>query len=248
MAFLHCDVKSKELDMQTSLCVVLPDEGEIAKAPVVYLLHGLSDNCSCWQRYTGVENYARDHGAVVVMPEVQRSFYADMAQGLRYFSYVHDELPALCAHLFGVSNDPAKTYVMGLSMGGYGALKCALTTPERYAGCAAFSAVADLAAALASPDHTDAFRGEAAAIFGTGALPAEDDLYALLAACEAKGKKLPIFQACGEQDFLFEMNEKLHDRFEQGGWAPAWRSWPGIHDWYFWDAAVRQALDYFLGK
>ena len=247
MAFLRCDVMSKELEMQTSLCVVLPDEGALKDAPVVYLLHGLSDNCSCWQRYTAAENYAREYGAVLVMPEVQRSFYTDMAQGLRYFSYVHDELPALCARMFGVTNDPAKTYVMGLSMGGYGALKCALTSPERYAGCAAFSAVTDLRAAMADPGHDEHFMREMTAVFG-GPLPEKDDIFLLAKDCAAHKKALPLFLACGEQDALYPVNEKLRDTLRRAEWPLEWRSWAGIHDWYFWNEALRQALAYFLGK
>ena len=102
MAHLRCDMTSESLGMNTSLEVILPDKGKLKDAPVVYLLHGLSDNCSGWSRYTAVERYARDCGAAVVMPEVQRSFYTDMALGPRYFTYVSQELPRLCARFFGL--------------------------------------------------------------------------------------------------------------------------------------------------
>ena len=130
MAFLNCEVFSKTLNMATALRVILPDEGELGAANTVYLLHGLSDNSSGWTRYTAVEQYARERGLAVVMPEVQRSFYADMAAGLDYFGYVAVELPAMCERMFGLPHERTKRYVMGLSMGGYGALKCALTYPR----------------------------------------------------------------------------------------------------------------------
>lgn len=85
-------------------------------------------------------------GAALVIPEVQRSFYIDGAYGLNYFTYVSQELPAACHRMFGLSLEREKNYVMGLSMGGFGALKCALTYPERYAGCGSFSGVTDLKA------------------------------------------------------------------------------------------------------
>lgn len=144
MAFLNCEVFSKTLNMATALRVILPDEGELGAANTVYLLHGLSDNSSGWTRYTAVEQYARERGLAVVMPEVQRSFYADMAAGLDYFGYVAVELPAMCERMFGLPHERTKRYVMGLSMGGYGALKCALTYPERYAGVGSFSGVVDI--------------------------------------------------------------------------------------------------------
>ena len=81
MAFLTCEVFSKTLNMATALRVILPDEGELGAADTVYLLHGLSDNSSGWTRYTAVEQFARERGLAVVMPEVQRSCYADMAAG-----------------------------------------------------------------------------------------------------------------------------------------------------------------------
>ena len=126
MAFLNCEVFSKTLNMATALRVILPDEGELGAANTVYLLHGLSDNSSGWTRYTAVEQYARERGLAVVMPEVQRSFYADMAAGLDYFGYVAVELPAMCERMFGLPHERTKRYVMGLSMGGYGALKLSL--------------------------------------------------------------------------------------------------------------------------
>lgn len=46
MAFFRCDVMSESLGMATSVLVTMPDTGDLAAAPVVYLLHGLTDNCT----------------------------------------------------------------------------------------------------------------------------------------------------------------------------------------------------------
>ena len=81
MAFFRCDVMSESLGMATSVLVTMPDTGNLAAAPVVYLLHGLTDNCTGWLRYTQAEHLARTHGAILIVPEVQRSFYTDMACG-----------------------------------------------------------------------------------------------------------------------------------------------------------------------
>lgn len=245
MAHLRCDIKSQALDMATSLEVILPDEGKLKDAPVVYLLHGLSDNCSGWSRYTAVERYARDRGAAVVMPEVQRSFYTDMALGLDYFSYISRELPKLCAHYFGLSTLREQSYIMGLSMGGYGALKCALTYPGRYAGCASFSAVTDIRRrAEQCPDSRG--RGEFQAIFGPeGKAPAKASLFDLL---DRRGaEKLPkFFVTCGEQDGLYEENCRFVRALEEKGAAVDFRHWPGDHSWDLWDRSVEMAMDLFL--
>lgn len=179
MAFLNCEVFSKTLNMATALRVILPDEGELGAADTVYLLHGLSDNSSGWTRYTAVEQFARERGLAVVMPEVQRSFYADMAAGLDYFSYVAVELPAMCERMFGLPDERAKRYVMGLSMGGYGALKCVLTYPERYAGAGSFSGVVDIRRPVYSVNTPERAR-ERGAIFGAdGPEGTKNDLYRL---------------------------------------------------------------------
>ena len=179
MAFLRCDYHSTLLDMSTSFIASLPDSVYLDKAPVLYLLHGLSDNCTGWSRYTRVDRYAYDHQVAVIMPEVQRSFYTDMAMGMEYFSYITEELPAFCRHTFGLSRERELNYVAGLSMGGYGALKCALKRPESYAACAAFSSVTDYPGRAARADERE--RREIRAIVGPdGIVPEDVDLFAIL--------------------------------------------------------------------
>ena len=144
MAFLRCEIASESLRMATAVDVILPDKGDLSEVKTLYLLHGLTDDCTGWTRYTAVERYARERGLAVVLPEVQRSFYTDMAYGLPYFTYVSEELPAVCRRMFGLGAAREQNYIFGLSMGGYGAMKCALTYPGRYAGAASFSGVCDL--------------------------------------------------------------------------------------------------------
>lgn len=244
MAHLRCDVKSEALGMNTSLEVVLPDAGRLKDAPVIYLLHGLSDNCTGWTRYTAIERYARDKGAAVIMPEVQRSFYADMALGPNYFTYVSKELPQLCAHFFGLSARREKNYIMGLSMGGYGALRCALANPKQYAGCASFSAVTEMDSRAARADEQ--FGKELQAIFGVDRrVPPEASLQALLA--KRKAFQLPeFFITCGEQDALYPENCRFAEALEKKGAAVNFSHWPGEHTWDLWDKSVELAIKAFL--
>lgn len=243
MAHLRCDFRSDAMDMITSMTVVLPEGVKQSDIRVVYLLHGLADNCSGWSRYTSVERYAREHNVALVIPEVQRSFYADMDQGIPYFTYIHDELPKICRNFFGFSEQREKNYIMGLSMGGYGAMKCALNTPERYAGVATFSAVADMAEFIQTLGNN---KKQFQAIFGQDlALPESCDLVAM--AKKAEIADLPrIYMACGEQDGLFDANVRLSGIFQQRGADIRFEHWEGIHNWVFWDAAVCKAMDHLL--
>lgn len=234
--------------MNTSMTVVLPDYGtgvSPAEAKVIYVFHGLADHCTGWSRYTSVERYAREYNAALVIPEVQRSFYADMTNGLPYFTFIHDELPQICRNFFGFSAQREKNYLMGLSMGGYGALKCALTTPERYAGVATYSAVADLAAFLVSQkDNQSQFK----AIFGADlSLPEHSDLLRLAEQC--RGSALPrLYLACGEQDDLdlCPANRRLSQLLARRGADVTFESWEGKHNWDFWDPAAKRGMAHIL--
>lgn len=245
MAHLRCDFRSEALDMNTSMTVVLPEGVSLSSVPVIYLFHGLCDNCSGWSRYTSVERYARKYNAALMIPEVQRSFYTDMAFGLSYYTFIHDELPQLCRRFFSLPSERAYNYVMGLSMGGYAALKCALHTPERYAGCATFSAVTDIRQRVISSEGRA--RLEFEAIFGNPAgIPESCDLFAM--AGKADAALLPRFYtAVGEQDELYGQNERFVSLMQEKGADIRYEHWAGIHNWDFWDTAVCRALDYMLG-
>jgi putative tributyrin esterase len=247
MSLMRCDWMSEALRMETSALVALPEDRPLADAPVVYLLHGLTDNCTGWQRYSQAELFARQYGAALVMPEVQRSFYTDMASGPKYFTYIHDELPEMCQRFFRLENRPEHTYVMGLSMGGYGAMKCAFTTPERYAGCAAFSSVADIRSVLGADTLRMNDNREIEAMFGPDGIPPEDDLFILAERCAERGTMPRLFMACGGQDMLYEVNCRLRDALQEKKWPLEWRTWSGVHSWDFWNEALKQALAYYLG-
>ena len=245
MAHIRCDFRSEALDMNTSMTVVLPDGVELSSVPVIYLFHGLCDNCSGWSRYTSVERYARKYNAALIIPEVQRSFYTDMAFGLSYFAFIHDELPQICRRFFSLSPERKYNYVMGLSMGGYAALKCAFHTPERYAGCASFSAVTDIRDRVIASEGRA--RLEFEAIFGkTDEIPESSDIFAMVK--KADVELLPRFYtAVGEQDELYSQNERFARAIQEKGGDIRYEHWTGIHNWDFWDTAVCKAIDYMLG-
>lgn len=241
MAFLRVEFDSKALEMATSVQVYLPDEGDLSQVKVVYLLHGLTDNCTAWARYSSCERYARERGVALVMPEVQRSFYIDGVYGLNYFTYVSEELPRACHRMFGLSLDREKSYVMGLSMGGYGALKCALTYPERYAGCGSFSGVTDLVRYRNAPAVSLREREFTALLGMDRVVQEENDLMALA----RKAEKLPpIYLSCGEQDRHYEANCAFAQLLTDLGITHRYDHREGNHSWAFWDRSIQDCFDY----
>src|SRR4051794_21443569 len=209
MALLRCDVFSEALSLSTSMTVILPQPtttqigmtggGGQEPPPVLYLLHGLSDDDTIWLRRTSIERYVAPLGLAVVMPQVHRSFYTDEHFGGRYWTFLSEELPALVGSWFRVSQRREDTFVAGLSMGGYGALKWALRQPDRFAAAASLSGALDVVGLWTRrvrPEDPRMFER----IFGDGA-PAgtDDDLLALLGRADAAN--LPrLHVSCGEQD------------------------------------------------
>ena len=253
MAFFKGSIRSKSLGMDTSLTIVLPfdraavPEGE---CPVVYLLHGHGENADVWTRMTSVERYANAYGVALIMPEVQRSFYTDMAAGLAYFSYVSKELPDLCEQLFSVSSRREGRFVAGLSMGGYGALKVGLRCPDRFAGCAGFSGCLDIEALRASLSESDpGLLGEAKAIFGEDlVIKPEDNLFYLVekTALLPRDRLPKVMVTCGCEDFLYAHNTRFRDTIQPLPYEFRYREWPGVHEWGFWDQSIQYALEFFF--
>ena len=247
---------SKCLSRQVDVNVLLPQtmwekgkETETKEYPTLYLLHGHGDNYSCWQRWTNIERYAGQNGMIVIMPSVDRSWYTDTTYGDAYFTFVTEELPAMCKNLFqGVSSRPETTFVAGLSMGGYGALKIGLTYPERYSAIAAFSAVTDI-----ENFTKDLFAGNAywQAIFGDvehiGG--SAHDLFHLAQVGKREGKPLPrVYLWCGTEDRLFPHTEKMRDVLLSLGYEVNYNQTSGNHSWPYWDREISRAIPYFLEK
>lgn len=254
MIRLRTDFYSESLAMGTSMVVLMPQasagigmsgaatagDGVVpARAvPVLYLLHGLSDDCTVWERRTSIERYASERGIAVVMPEVRRSFYADEAVGEAYWTFVSQELPELVAGTFHVSTAREDTFVAGLSMGGFGALKLALNLPERFGAAACLSGAVDIAA-LDLGGHS----GSMARRIWDGADPTgtADDLLGLLRTADPAALP-PLFLDCGTEDALVDQNRRVIELAEERGIVLTHRLRPGAHTWDFWDRSIQDVL------
>jgi S-formylglutathione hydrolase FrmB len=251
MAHLRCDFFSDSLSLSTSMTVILPQRTttQIGMAgassadppPVLYLLHGLSDDDTSWLRRTSIERYAAPLGLAVVMPQVHRSFYSDEAYGGRYWTFVSEELPSLVSSFFRVSQRREDTFVAGLSMGGYGAFKLALRQPERFAAAACLSGAVHLSglpSGRSRPEDPRMFER----VFGEGPIDgSDDDLFRLLE--QADPGALPdLYLSCGTEDPLYADNAAFGDACGRAGVDVTTSFGPGAHSWDFWDARISDVL------
>ncbi len=256
MPLIHCNFFSEALKVSTAIDVILPLAGWSTAAPVqgtghvtLYLLHGLFDDHTTWQRRTSIERYVEGLDLAVVMPAVQRSYYTDMAAGGRYWTFISEEVPYVAHSLFHLSARREDTFTAGLSMGGYGAFKLALTFPERYCAAASLSGALDVARMALDPKS--GWLAEAPAIFGDPARVngSPNDLFYLAKKLAAsKGLKPRLYQWCGTEDFLYKDNVRFHQQAQKLGLALDYFESPGSHEWKYWDQQIQVVLEWLALK
>ena len=255
MALFTMNVYSTCLGIQTKVNVIIPQKdttGEIGVSEkkedkgykCLYLLHGLSDDETIWLRRTSIERYAQKYGICVVMPCGGRSFYTDMKYGMKYYSFISEELPRLISEFFHVSDKKEDTFIAGLSMGGYGALKIGLKKPDKFAACAGLSSVADIEEFMTV--HRPQLRE---CIFGLeGRVPEDEDLFCLASKVNSSLVKPRIYMGEGTEDFMYEENIRLKEHFETLDYDFTYRESAGAHNWAFWDEYIQYVLNWMFGE
>ncbi len=258
MALIEMTAYSQSLNMEVDFFVILPESGkqligmdgkEAAVCPTLYLLHGMSDDHSIWLRRTSIERYAAEKGLAVVMPACDLSFYTDMAYGEQYWQFVSKELPALCRSMFPMLSPRREdTFVAGLSMGGYGALKCGLRAYDTFSYAAGLSAACDIVGeADEGLRHSKLWRdilGDDHSNYAFNDLFRAADDYA-----KEMQPPLHLYMWCGTEDFLYQSNIKFRDHVKKLGIDLIYEECPGDHRWQYWDQKIQDVINWLpIGK
>ncbi len=261
MAHIQCNFYSKTLQKNANVIVFLPTlsaddylegtkiryDAAGGKYQTLYLLHGSYGDCTDWTRFSGIERYAQKRTLAVVMPSGENSNYVNMKDGEPYLRYITEELPQFLRTVFPLSQRREDTFIAGLSMGGYGAFRCALEAPDQYQVAASLSGALDIQA-LRTSEEAHAVKMPAnykAAVFGdkfdiTGT---DDDLFSLLHKRVVEGAALPkLYMTCGTEDFIRPGNEKFFTAARMEGVDIRYDRAPGVHDWDFWDEHIRDVV------
>lgn len=235
MAFIQASFFSSVLIKQVALYAIVP-EGKPGPFPVLYLLHGLSDDHTIWHRRTRIEWYVRDLPLIVVMPDGFRSFYTDHSGGPAFGRYMLEDVIGFSERTFPALKDRAGRCIGGLSMGGYGAMRLALENPGIFVSANSHSG-------SGYPWKRD--DPEFKRMFGTGAEGSAHDLEALAGKLKRCRKPAPqILMDCGTEDFLLQENRGIHAGFEKLKLPHEYREFPGAHDWDYWDLHIQEALKF----
>lgn len=260
MALINMEFFSYYLGMDIPMTVLLPEKRgqkpenqSNKKYPVLYLLHGHADDNTAWIRKSNIEMLTRDFDLIVVMPTAHRSFYTNSQHGHQYFDYLTKELPTVVANFFPASTRREDTYIAGLSMGGYGAMKAAMSCPELYGHAASMSGASDSYSAMRhtsgmftvsdfNTNVNNVFGGEEA-FYGS-----DNDLCYLADILQASQDiEIPnMYMCCGTEDPLYPVYVEMKEYFTQRDRLDiCYDERPGTHNWNFWNEELPRILQYF---
>lgn len=256
MAVIQLEFLSQILGEVVNVSVVVPmskDGRELVgngdRFKVIYLLHGGGDDCNAFLRNTGIERYCKQGNFAVIMPEVRNSYYCDMRYGLRFFTYLSEELPKVVENLFPISGKRDDHFVLGYSMGAQGAIKWALKKPEFFCAVAGMSGMGDLED-FGFGDRFETRDPACAFIAAYKSLKdyrdSSENVKHLAVELVKSGKKIPqIFSCCGTEDFAFDGCTKFVEYAKQIGLSVTFETGPGAHTFEFWNYWLRYAVQWF---
>ena len=230
--------------------------------PVVYLLHGYTDDNTAWVQFGEVNRYADKAIAdgiippmIIVMPDADSTFYINSYDGKeKYEDFFIKEFMPQIEKTWRIKAEKRFRGVAGLSMGGYGTMIYALKYPDLFAAAAPLSAAFlgddDV---ISSPDNT--YDRVFAPLYGRG-LKAKDRLTkawydnSIPRIIETKSaddlKKVKYWIDCGDDDFLIKGNCNVHIMLTEKKVPHEFRVRDGIHDWKYWRTGIVDALK-FIG-
>ena len=230
---------SKALAMMTAVNVIIP-ETFAGPFPVVYLLHGLSDDYTAWVRQTSIERYAAAYPFIIVMPDGGRGYSTNAPQGEAYESaLVHDLIPFI-DRTFRTDSRRTGRAIGGLSMGGYGALKLALGYPDLFCGAASHSCSRALTWTHEPVPEEQKFTR----VFGLDPRGGSSDLFT--AATRMDRQLLPALRIdCGTEDALLDGNRRFHQHLAALAIPHEYAEYPGGHTWAYWDQRIQETLLFY---
>jgi len=218
------------------------------RLPVVYLLHGGNGGFRDWSNDSRVSEYAAQ-GLILVMSEGEFSYYMNSAERPedKFEDYTFIDLVSDVEARFPVAKTREKRAIIGISMGGFAALKIAFTKPELFGFVAAFSPSIDIV-----HRHFNIRRwGEwtrIGRIFGPWGSAQRDSRDPLKLVLSADPAKTPyIYLTAGENEPLLEPNRRFVGRLEERHFQFEFHTQPGGHDWNEWNRQMPGCFQSLFG-
>lgn len=265
MAMLQIQFFSQCLRREVSFSALVPLDNlpipgqptieEVLPLKALYLLHGYSGNHTDWLHFSRIRELSDKYKIAVFMPSGENNFYLDDEdKGQLYGEFLGKELVDFTRLMFPLSANREDTFIGGLSMGGYGAIRNGLKYAERFGRIIALSSalitykIAGLAPGyqddIADYNYYKRVFGDLDRLHGS-----DKDLEALGKQLKEKGTSFPdIYMACGTEDFLLDVNRRFHDYLNQEGIPHFYKESAGTHDWNFWNEYIGPAMEWAIAE
>ena len=250
---------------EVNYTIYLPPNYETSaiRYPVVYLLHGYTDDDTGWLQF-GEAPYIADKAIanqeippmIIVMPDGGVTWYINDKSGKNPYAdmFVEEFIPFIDKTY---RTRAAKEFrgISGLSMGGYGSLHMAMRNPDLFTACVAFSSGVYTNEEFENY-ATNEFEEMFGILYGSG-LKGKDrltDLYKsfnpldLLESQDIeKLKSVDWYLDCGDDDFLYRGNSALHVKMRNLEIPHEYRVRDGNHRWKYWRTGLKNGLK-FIGE
>jgi len=239
---------SVSLDRDMPYRVVLPVSISTDKRlPVVYLLHGGGGGYRDWTNYSDVARFA-ESDFILVMPEGNSSYYMNAVERPkdRYEDYVTKDLLADVESRFPAAIGRSNRAIIGVSMGGFGAVVLSFKHPDLYAFAGGLSSALDVPSRPFSIKRIGQYRGHAQVFgpWGCDTRRANDPFVLVNSADPARTPDL--YLTCGEREGLFPANKHFAEMLQKRGFQYEFHPGPGGHDWNQWNGRLPSLLTSLL--
>jgi putative tributyrin esterase len=240
----HSSALGRDMPYRVFLPATIPANKRL---PAVYLLHGGGGGYRDWSNYSDVARFA-ERGLVLVMPEGEASYYVNAVDrpADRFEDYITEDLIADVETKFPVITGRENRAIIGISMGGFGAVVLSLKHPELFAFAGALSPALDVPSRPFSIKRVGQYR-QHRAIFGPWESPTRhaDDPYIL--AHSSDPATVPyLFLSCGEQEGLLPANRRFAAILQHRAFRYEFHVGPGGHDWNQWNRWLPDLFQSFM--
>ncbi|MCG6914250.1 esterase family protein [bacterium BMS3Abin03] len=258
-------VHSEILNKDVRYTIYLPFDYKTSNRfyPVVYLLHGFTDNDIGWIQF-GEANLIVDEAIanreiapmILVMPDGGVSYYINNYNSSVMYEdfFIREFIPYIESH-YRIRTGKRYRGIAGLSMGGYGTLVNALKHPDMFSACAAFSAAIYNDDEIKQVSQSD-WELKYGILYGLG-LAGKDRVnktfiknnpfHIIQNADPIKIKQLRIYIDCGDDDQFSESNSLFHVLLLKKKIQHEFRMRDGGHRWNYWRSGLVNALK-FIGE
>lgn len=257
-------MQSDLLNKKVNYAIYLPPgyKSSERRYPVVYLLHGYTDDETAWIQF-GEVHLTADRAIsqrkippmIIVMPDAGVTWYINDVDGeVPYEDMIFKEFIPFVDETYKTRPEKEFRAVAGLSMGGYGSLIWSLHHPEFFSACAAFSAAVytdeemknrgqeeynrvfrNLYVNDQNPDRINEHWKNNSVIELVRTLPVREI------------EQVRLYIDCGDDDFLYKGNSTLHIAMRDRNIKHEFRIRNGAHNWTYWRTHIIKGLE-FIGK